>query len=335
MVGIILASHGDFAKGILQSGAMVFGEQENVKAVTLMPSEGPNDFKEKLKEAIASFDNQDEVLFLVDLWGGTPFNQANTIFEEHKDKWAIVAGMNLPMLIEAYAARLSMESAQKIAANILKSAKEGVKVKPEELEIVDTGKVSETSAEQSNVGMPGSFEYVLARIDSRLLHGQVATAWTKAVHPTRIIVVSDAVAKDQLRKNLIQQAAPPGVKAHVVPINHMIKLAKDDKHFGGQRAMLLFENPEDVLRVVEGGVPLKTINVGSMAHSIGKVQPNKVLAFSQEDIDTFNKLKKIGLSFDVRKVPSDSKGNMDEIIKKAQDELNKENKLIILDKKED
>ncbi|MBP3915950.1 MULTISPECIES: mannose/fructose/sorbose PTS transporter subunit IIA [unclassified Clostridium] len=324
MVGIILASHGDFAKGILQSGAMVFGEQENVKAVTLMPSEGPNDFKEKLKEAIASFDNQDEVLFLVDLWGGTPFNQANTIFEEHKDKWAIVAGMNLPMLIEAYAARLSMESAQKIAANILKSAKEGVKVKPEELEIVDTGKVSETSAEQSNVGMPGSFEYVLARIDSRLLHGQVATAWTKAVHPTRIIVVSDAVAKDQLRKNLIQQAAPPGVKAHVVPINHMIKLAKDDKHFGGQRAMLLFENPEDVLRVVEGGVPLKTINVGSMAHSIGKVQPNKVLAFSQEDIDTFNKLKKIGLSFDVRKVPSDSKGNMDEIIKKAQDELNKE-----------
>ena len=324
MVGIILASHGDFAKGILQSGAMVFGEQENVKAVTLMPSEGPNDFKEKLKEAIASFDNQDEVLFLVDLWGGTPFNQANTIFEEHKDKWAIVAGMNLPMLIEAYAARLSMESAQKIAANILKSAKEGVKVKPEELEIVDTGKVSETSAEQSNVGMPGSFENVLARIDSRLLHGQVATAWTKAVHPTRIIVVSDAVAKDQLRKNLIQQAAPPGVKAHVVPINHMIKLAKDDKHFGGQRAMLLFENPEDVLRVVEGGVPLKTINVGSMAHSIGKVQPNKVLAFSQEDIDTFNKLKKIGLSFDVRKVPSDSKGNMDEIIKKAQDELNKE-----------
>ena len=71
----------------------------------------------------------------------------------------------------------------------------------------------------------------------------------------------------------------------------MIKLAKDDKHFGGQRAMLLFENPEDVLRVVEGGVPLKIINVGSMAHSTGKVQPNKVLAFNQEDIDTFNKLK--------------------------------------------
>ncbi|GFZ30053.1 PTS mannose transporter subunit EIIAB [Clostridium zeae] len=320
MVGIILASHGEFAQGILQSGSMIFGEQENVKAIALMPSQGPDDLKAKMKEAIASFDNQDEVLFLVDLWGGTPFNQANALFEEHKDKWAIVAGLNLPMLIEAYGARLSMESAHEIASFILTSAKEGIKVKPEALEPV-TAKPA--SVQQSNAGAPGKFEYVLARIDSRLLHGQVATAWTKAMNPTRIIVVSDDVSRDKLRKNLITQAAPPGVKAHVIPVDHMIKLAKDDQHFGGQRAMLLFENPQDVLRAVEGGVALKTINVGSMAHSIGKVQPSKVLAFNQQDIDTFNKLKKAGLNFDVRKVPNDSKGNMDEILKKAQDELAK------------
>ena len=103
----------------------------------------------------------------------------------------------------------------------------------------------------------------------------------------------------------------------------MIKLAKDNEHFGGQRALLLFENPQDVLRAVEGGIPLKIINVGSMAHSTGKVQPNKVLAFDQKDIDTFDKLKKAGLEFDVRKVPNDSKGNMNEILKKAQEELKK------------
>ncbi|MFB6468458.1 mannose/fructose/sorbose PTS transporter subunit IIA [Cytobacillus sp. Hz8] len=322
MVGIIIASHGEFASGILQSGAMIFGEQENVKAVTLMPSEGPENVKAKMKEAIASFEDQDEVLFLVDLWGGTPFNQANSLVEEHKDKWAIVAGMNLPMLIEAFASRFSMNTAHEIAAHILSTAKEGVKVKPEELEPVVTAAAA--AAKPLNAGAPGKFEYVLARIDSRLLHGQVATAWTKTTQPTRIIVVSDAVAKDDLRKKLIQQAAPPGVKAHVVPVNKMIELAKDDQHFGGQRALLLFENPQDALRAVEGGVPLKTINVGSMAHSPGKVQPNKVLAFNQDDIDTFNKLKKLGLNFDVRKVPNDSKGDMNEIIRKAQDELNKQ-----------
>ncbi|NME82113.1 mannose/fructose/sorbose PTS transporter subunit IIA [Clostridium sp. SM-530-WT-3G] len=327
MVGIILASHGEFAKGILQSGSMIFGEQEDVAAVTLMPSEGPDDIRAKMEKAIASFSNQDEVLVLADLWGGTPFNQANSLFEKHKDKWAIVSGLNLPMLIEAYGARLSMETAHEIAAYILSPAREGVKVRPEELEASNDEKASEASSalpDNSNAGRPGKFEYVLARIDSRLLHGQVATGWTKATQPTRIIVVSDDVAKDKLRKQLIQQAAPPGVKAHVVPVEHMIKLAQDDKHFGGQRALLLFENPQDVLRAIEGGVPLKTINVGSMAHSTGKVQPNKVLAFDQNDIDTFKKLKQAGIEFDVRKVPSDSKGNMDEILKKAQEELNKQ-----------
>lgn len=324
MVGIILASHGEFAKGIMQSGSMIFGEQEDVKAVTLMPSEGPDDIRAKIEEAIATFNNQEEVLFLVDLWGGTPFNQANTLFEAHKDKWAIVSGLNLPMLIEAYGARLSMESAQEIASYILNSARDGVKVRPEELEPKDDTKEASAPDNQSNAGRPGSFEYVLARIDSRLLHGQVATAWTKTVNPTRIIVVSDAVSKDTLRKNLIQQAAPPGVKAHVIPVDHMIKLSKDDQHFGGQRALLLFENPQDVLRAVEGGVPLKTINVGSMAHSVGKVQPNKVLAFDQNDIDTFRALKEKGIEFDVRKVPSDSKANMEEILSKAQEELNKQ-----------
>ncbi|MDR1568023.1 MAG: mannose/fructose/sorbose PTS transporter subunit IIA [Streptococcaceae bacterium] len=320
MVGIILASHGEFAEGILQSGTMIFGEQANVKAVTLMPSEGPDDVKAKMQAAIETFDNQDEVLFLVDLWGGTPFNQANSLFEAHKDTWAIVAGLNLPMVIEAYSSRFSMESAQEIAAHIIEIAKDGVKVKPEELE-PKTEKPAQAQA--VSAGFKGSLQYVLARIDSRLLHGQVATAWTKSTGPTRIIVVSDAVAKDELRKKLIQQAAPPGVKAHVVPIEQMVKIAKDDQHFGGQKALLLFENPQDVLRAVEGGVPLKTINVGSMAHSTGKVQPNKVLAFNQDDIDTFGKLTAAGIDFDVRKVPNDSKGNMDDILKKAQDELNK------------
>ncbi|HRL00709.1 MAG TPA: PTS sugar transporter subunit IIA, partial [Trichococcus flocculiformis] len=132
MVGIILASHGNFAEGILQSASMIFGEQENVKAVTLAPSEGPDDVKAKMQEAISSFDNQ-----------------ANSLFEAHKDTWAIIAGMNLPMVIEAYAARLSMDSAQKIAAQILPAAKDGVRAKPESLE---PKKVEAASAVQQPKG---------------------------------------------------------------------------------------------------------------------------------------------------------------------------------------
>ncbi|WP_147212808.1 PTS system mannose/fructose/N-acetylgalactosamine-transporter subunit IIB, partial [Oceanobacillus sojae] len=215
-------------------------------------------------------------------------------------------------------------TAHEIAAHIIDTAKEAVKVKPEELEPADADTAEVSSG--ASAGAPGSFEYVLARIDSRLLHGQVATSWTRSTSPTRIIVVSDTVAKDELRKRLIQQAAPSGIKAHTVPVQKMIELAKDDQHFGGQRALLLFENPQDALRAVEGGVPLDTINVGSMSHSTGKVQPNKVLAFDQNDIDTFKKLKDFGVDFDVRKVPADSYGNMDEILRRAQMELDRQKK---------
>jgi PTS system mannose-specific IIB component len=166
----------------------------------------------------------------------------------------------------------------------------------------------------------GHIKYVLARIDSRLLHGQVATAWTKKVQPTRIIVVSDDVAHDDLRKKLIMSAAPPGVHAHVIPIDKMIKVAKDPR-FGTTKAMLLFETPQDALRAIEGGVDIKELNIGSMAHSVGKVAVNKVLSLGKADVETFDKLKEIGITFDVRKVPTDSKEDMGAIIEKARAEL--------------
>src|SRR5699024_9627166 len=264
MVGIILASHGKLAEGMLQSSTMIFGEQDNMKAVSITASEGQDEFQKKLKDAVSTLDNQDEVLFLVDLWGGTPFNQTNLLWEENKEKWAVVAGLNLPMLIEALASRLSMDSAQEIAKGILNTAREGIKGMPDTLEAETSNNNVDTANEaDANVGAPGKMQYPLARIDSRLLHGQVATSWTREANPTRIIVAYDSVAEDELRTKLIKQAAPSGIKAHVIPIRQLIKIAKDDQHFGGQRALLLFENPQDVLEAVEGGVPLDTINVGS------------------------------------------------------------------------
>ena len=325
MVGIILASHGDFAKGILQSGEMIFGTQPNVKAVTLQPSEGPDDIRAKMEEAITTFENPEQVLFMVDLWGGTPFNQTSGLINGHEDTWAVVTGLNLPMLIEAFASRMSMESAQEIAAHVYGVAKEGVRLLPEALEPAQEKQAAEPVTPQGAIPEgtvigDGHIKYVLARIDSRLLHGQVATAWTKTVKPTRIIVVSDGVAKDELRKNLIEQAAPPGVKANVVPVDKMIQVAKDPR-FGNTKARLLFETPQDALRAIEGGVDVKELNIGSMAHSVGKIAVSKVLSLGKDDVKTFEKLKAKGIQFDVRKVPNDSKENMDDIIKKAKAEL--------------
>ena len=317
MVGIIIASHGEFAAGIKQSGTMIFGEQEKVESVVFMPSEGPDDLQRKLQEAIAKVDSE-EILFLVDLWGGSPFNQANKLFEEAPEKRAIVAGLNLPMLIEAYASRFTMTTAHEIAKAITPTAIDGVKVRPEELQ--PKAAVAESTQTAPQGAIPegtvlgnGKIEFVLARIDTRLLHGQVATNWTKATHPNRIIVVSDSVSKDELRKKLIEQAAPPGVRAHVIPLDKLVQVYNDPR-FGDTKALLLFETPQDALAVIEKGVEIPELNIGSMAHSVGKVQINNVLSLDQEDVEVYKKLRDLGVKFDVRKVSNDSPSDLFKLI---------------------
>ena len=317
MVGIIIASHGEFAAGIKQSGSMIFGEQEKVESVVFMPSEGPEDLQRKLQEAIAKVDSE-EILFLVDLWGGSPFNQANKLFEEAPEKRAIVAGLNLPMLIEAYASRFTMTTAHEIAKAITPTAIDGVKVRPEELQPKAAVAESTTAAPQGEIPEGtvlgnGKIEFVLARIDTRLLHGQVATNWTKATHPNRIIVVSDSVSKDELRKKLIEQAAPPGVRAHVIPLDKLVQVYNDPR-FGDTKALLLFETPQDALAVIEKGVEIPELNIGSMAHSVGKVQINNVLSLDQEDVEVYKKLHDLGVKFDVRKVSNDSPSDLFKLI---------------------
>src|SRR5699024_12391110 len=110
---------------------------------------------------------------LVDLWGGTPFNQTNLLWEENKEKWAVVSGLNLPMLIEALASRLSMDSAHQIAKSIITTAKDGIKGMPETLEPETSNSDADTTKEgAANDGSQGKMKYQLTHIDSRLLCGQ-------------------------------------------------------------------------------------------------------------------------------------------------------------------
>ena len=276
--------------------------------------------------AIAQFDADDEILVLADLWSGSPFNQASRVAGENPDrKMAIITGLNLPMLIQAYTERLMDAGAgvEQVAANIIKESKDGIKALPEELNPVEKTAATEKVVNALQGAIPagtvigdGKLKINLARIDTRLLHGQVATAWTPASKADRIIVASDEVAQDDLRKQLIKQAAPGGVKANVVPISKLIEASKDPR-FGNTHALILFQNPQDALRAVEGGVEIEELNVGSMAHSTGKTMVNNVLSMDKEDVATFEKLRDLGVKFDVRKVPNDSKKNLFDLIQKA------------------
>ena len=327
MVGIVLASHGDLSSGIKQTASMVFGDQPDVVSVSLQPSMGPDDLRAEIEKEVATLSDSEQVVFLVDLWGGTPFNQINGLLDGHPT-WAAVTGMNLPMVITAYTLRMNPEAtAHDIATGVLQESRDGVRIKPESLEPEKPAAAAAAAPAHPTGSIPpgtvlgdGHIKIAHCRVDTRLLHGQVATTWTKQVNPDRIIVVSDGVSHDELRKTMIIQAAPPGVKVHVVPIQKMIDVAHDPR-FGTTKVMLLFETPQDVLKAVEGGVDIKNINLGSMAHSVGKVVVTNAIAMDQADVECLETLASMGIEFDVRKVPADSPESFEGMINKAKAEL--------------
>ncbi|MFC6180277.1 PTS sugar transporter subunit IIA [Lactiplantibacillus daowaiensis] len=137
MLAFIVVSHGEFAKGVVNSSYMIFGQQQKVQTVTFELDEGPEDLAKKLDAALATFDDNDEVLFLVDLWGGSPFNAASRIVAEHADRMGLITGLNLPMLIEAYTVR--DKPINEVIAHLEETGKIGIK----HLELLQDGEEAE------------------------------------------------------------------------------------------------------------------------------------------------------------------------------------------------
>ena len=271
------------------------------------------------QKIIAEIPAETDILFMVDIWGGTPCNQILLCREAMEQESRIISGLNLPLLIEAYSLKTSFGDVGSLATQLYKERTNYIDVN-EENRI--KGKPIELKEKNTNQIKEGKVEIVLCRIDSRLLHGQVATTWTRETKPNRIIIVSDSVAKDNLRRRLLEQAAPPGVKVNVITIDKLVNLLEIEK-FGQIRILVLFEKPQDLLEAVNKGAQISNVNLGSMAHSQGKVMVNNAISMDKEDIETINLLRDMEIEFDIRKVPSDSKESIEVLIKKAEKELTK------------
>ena len=104
---------------------------------------------------------------------------------------------------------------------------------------------------------------LLTRIDNRLIHGQVATQWNGTIGANLILVANDAVAGNKMRQNLMDMAAPSGVATRYFSLQKTIEVIH--KAAPRQKIFIICENPEDVLTLIKGGVPIKKVNIGNMA----------------------------------------------------------------------
>lgn len=126
MVSIIISGHGAFSTGLLDAFNMIFGEDSHIKAVPFLKGEGLPQLQDKFKDAISEFSETDSILFLVDIFGGTPYNAAAQVVYP-LDSADIVTGINLPTLLEIAAIK-DNQSLDQIVSGITAKAVESVKI---------------------------------------------------------------------------------------------------------------------------------------------------------------------------------------------------------------
>lgn len=318
-IAIVIGTHGWAAEQLLKTVEMLLGKQENVGWIDFVPGENAETLIEKYNAQLEKLDTQQGVLFLVDTWGGSPFNAASRIVVD-KENYDVIAGVNIPMLVETLMGRDDNPSFGELIDTAVETGREGVralKAKPVEKPAAPASVAALKAAAPARAMGPNDYMVIaLARIDDRLIHGQVATRWTKETNVSRIIVVSDEVAADTVRKTLLTQVAPPGVTAHVVDVAKMVRVY-NNPNYAGQRVMLLFTNPTDVERLVEDGVKITSVNIGGMAFRQGKTQVNNAISVDEKDIIAFRQLNERGIELEARKVSSDPKLKMMDLISKV------------------
>ena len=107
---------------------------------------------------------------------------------------------------------------------------------------------------------------IATRIDSRLIHGQVANLWTTKLNISRIMVIDDAVAQNDIEKQGLKLGCPPGVKLCILPIDKAANNIKEGK-YDTRLLLIVARRPENFLRLVEYGVSLPEHNVGNMSQT--------------------------------------------------------------------
>ncbi|WP_024235832.1 PTS galactosamine transporter subunit IIB [Escherichia coli] len=147
---------------------------------------------------------------------------------------------------------------------------------------------------------------LLTRIDNRLVHGQVGVTWTSTIGANLLVVVDDVVANDDIQQKLMGITAETyGFGIHFFTIEKTINvIGKAAPH---QKIFLICRTPQTVLKLVEGGIDLKDVNVGNMHFSEGKKQISSKVYVDDQDLTDLRFIKQRGVNVFIQDVPGDQK----------------------------
>ncbi len=124
---IIICTHGKLATEFLNTAELIIGKQKNIKTINFFTGENIDDILKKYEIAIKNLNIKNGLIFLVDIWGGSPFNAANKILNEKNITCDIISGINIPMILEILMEREENDNFEKLIKIAIKNGKIGIK----------------------------------------------------------------------------------------------------------------------------------------------------------------------------------------------------------------
>ena len=145
---------------------------------------------------------------------------------------------------------------------------------------------------------------VLARVDDRLIHGQVVVGWARALEADCLVVANDAVAADPMQRQLLPMAVPPQIKVGIYRVREAAEALRDGK-YEGRRIILLFASLADALSF-NAVLPLERLNVGGIRQAPGRTPLRTAVALSSTDVEAARALIVSGSVLSIQMVPGDA-----------------------------
>jgi PTS system mannose-specific IIB component len=143
------------------------------------------------------------------------------------------------------------------------------------------------------------------RIDNRLIHGQVTVKWVGAVGADHLIVTNDDVAKDEIQRMILPQAAR-GVKTSILGIDDTLRYCEGPAA-ANEKIMLIAKLPSDALRLLQGGLKPQEINVGNQAPAPGTkfTMVTRSIAVTADDARLYREIAGLGTPLTSKMMPTD------------------------------
>lgn len=155
---------------------------------------------------------------------------------------------------------------------------------------------------------------VNARVDERLIHGQIAMVWTNTVGATRIAVVNDQAVKDENIIAALKISKPAGVKLSILSKAKAAEKFKEGT-YDEDKIFLITKNIEDMNEIIKNGVPIKTVNIGNIAKKEGSVQIKKSVNLTEDDIALIKSMIADGINITAQMLPNESDQSIEAYLK--------------------